>query len=89
MKCSHSGVLVDGNGSQIIAHGGGGSIDNPFGWDGVPVLGEQAEYVVPDGKVLSRISCRQGNFFQIEDNASEEIPKLLERTIAGLLLYQG
>ena len=71
------GVLVDGNGSQIISHGGGGSIDNPFGWDGVPVLGEQSEYVVPMGKVLIITSTRQGNFFKIEDNSSSPNSKAI------------
>ena len=63
------GVLVDGNGSYNTSQSGGNSISNPFGWDGVPVLGEQAEYVVPTGKVLILLGS-SGVPFKIEDNTT-------------------
>jgi len=73
------GVLVDGNVSQNFSQAGGNSISNPFGWDGVPVLGEQAEYIVPTGKVLIITATHQENpnDLKIEDNSSSMNSKVI------------
>ena len=79
------GVLVDGNGSQIISQGGGGSIDNPFGWDGEYIIGLDGDYVVPEGKVLIITSSADlpAPSLKIEDNTTETYTRVLRSNING------